>query len=413
MKDSNFFLSYFSLNVSSFLIKVLNFILFIFLVKFLSIKEYGVYVLVWTQINFFTPLLDFGTTAYGLVHLANGNKAKLQALLSLRFYVCLIVFILTIAFGLLYGLDSRVFLFIFLSSFSLFSNTWFGSNVIVASLEKKVYIASLLSFIFTLVVNGASVIAIVLTKSLLNVFILIFIFYSINAVINWYIITKLIGNFKLTIEWELWKNIIKGSLLFVIISFLAGMYFKIDVLLLGNLKTAKDVGVYSAGYKFYEALMFLVGSYTISVTPVLAGLIKKGKKPFLSKIKKDVMLLGLLGIVTVLGVSLASPIILPLVLKEDAVASVHVLQIVIWALPCMLLSSIFFTTFYVFKKAHIVVFLYIIQLCLNVVLNVIFIPHYSYVASSYITVINEVINLVVSVGIFIYLRNIISYENLV
>ncbi len=71
-----FYLNFFSLNISSVLNKLLHFILFLFLVRYLAPSQYGVYTLVWAHIGLFLPLLDFGTTSYGLVYFTHPIEKK-------------------------------------------------------------------------------------------------------------------------------------------------------------------------------------------------------------------------------------------------------------------------------------------------------------------------------------------------
>src|SRR4051812_14231888 len=100
--SSTFLLNFISLNASSFIIKLLNFLLFIFLVRIFSIEDYGIYVLVWAQVNFFTPLLDFGTTSYGLVYLDEDKEKQLSDVLSFRFFLGIMLFIVIFFSSLFY-----------------------------------------------------------------------------------------------------------------------------------------------------------------------------------------------------------------------------------------------------------------------------------------------------------------------
>jgi len=63
-----------------------------------------------------------------------------------------------------------------------------------------------------------------------------------------------------------------------------------------------------------------------------------------------------------------------------------------FALPLILVSSVFLNAIYVLKKAKVVIAIFFFQTIINFILNVVFIPKYSYLASSYITVISEVLN---------------------
>jgi len=100
-KLSSFFINFASLNISSLVNKLLNFILFIFLLRYLTPEEYGIYALVWAQVSLFSPIVDLGTTAYGIIDLPTEKKEKFISLFNLRLTVSLIIFFLTFITGFL------------------------------------------------------------------------------------------------------------------------------------------------------------------------------------------------------------------------------------------------------------------------------------------------------------------------
>ncbi len=401
---SIFLLNFLSLNVSSFIIKILNFILFIFIVHTLSIKDYGVYVLVWAQVNFFTPLLDFGTTSYGLVYMSEDKKNQLNALLSLRIVIASFIFLFSIFTGFIYGSDKTLSFFIFLTSFSILGNVMYGSQVIVTSLKDKAYFSSIFSLLFTAVLLFSSIVPLTITKNLSSIFYVIFIMYSINAVMSWILIKKSFPSFRFTYHPVIWKEIASKSYVFIVISFLLGIYFKIDIFLLNFLKSQKEVGIYSAGYKFFEAFLFIVASYNISATHQLSKLHKESFTKFIYRVYKDSILLAVLGFLIAVFIYLIAPFFMPFILKQDTNEASRVLQIVIFSLPLMLLATVFTNVLFIFKKAHLVIFIFMFQVITNFLLNLYFIPKYSYIGSAYITVLSELINAVLVFCLFLYYK---------
>ena len=69
IKKRPFYLNFFSLNISSVTNKILHFVLFLILINYFKPEEFAIYTLAWTQIGLLLPLVDFGTTSYGLVHI--------------------------------------------------------------------------------------------------------------------------------------------------------------------------------------------------------------------------------------------------------------------------------------------------------------------------------------------------------
>jgi len=388
--NSRFLINFFSFNLASFANKLFHFILFIFLVRYFAPEKYAVYTLVWAFIGFFSPVLDFGTTSYGLLYSANNKDKSLSALLTLRLMLSAVVFLIAVVIGYL-SFKGQLPFFIFLTATVFLANAWSGSYLIINSINNKVFRSSLASLVFNFLLSSVLILSTVLFKSIPGIFQATFFLYLLYAILNIFLLEKALGKIRLNFRIDSWLRILKKSYIFVLIGFFAGIYFKQDIFLLKFLKSDKEVGIYSAGYKFFEALLFIPGSYNIVSMP---NLVKLGKNINLLKIKvkKDLLFLFVFGMVIAILFYLLSPYVLTFFLKNNYQLSIKVAQIVMFALPFMLISSIFMNLLYVFEKQWLVVLILAIQIIISFILNLVFIPRFSYLASAYITVLSEVIN---------------------
>ncbi len=392
VRRSAFILNFASLNVSSILNKLLNFVLFLFLIKYLSPAEYGIYTVVWAQVSLLGPFLDFGTTSYGLIY---GNETKnehLSKLFSFRIIVSVLSFVATLLLALLFRFQTSILGFVALASMVMFFNMSSGSYLILMSLREKVYDVSRLSVVLNSILIGALIVSLIVTQSLQSIFAVLFILYSVFTVFYLYLLKKELPALRFIIDTVSWKEIVRKSYIFVLISFFAGIYFKADVFLLNSLQSETAVGTYSAGYKFLEALVFIAASYNIIATPLFVKLATGKKAAFVWRIKRDVAWLSMLGFVTAIGAFIAGPHVLPVFLKTGYRDSVTVAVIVLFSLPFIFMSSVFINVLYVLKKTYLVAILFAVQIAFNITANYLLIPHYSYLASSYITVFSEIIN---------------------
>lgn len=396
-----FIINFGSLNASSLINKILNFFLFIFLIRFLSPQGYGIYTLVWAQVSIFSPIVDLGTTSYGIIDLPNEQKRKFIPLFNLRLMVAILVFFLTVLTGyFMFRGNQRLVMYIILTSFVIISNVFSGSYLIKNAVEGKLFNSSYVSIIFNTGLVLVLILSSVFFHSLALIFLLTFIFYNLYSFVNYFLIKKDFSDLTFKFEIKIWKNFLQKSYVYVLIGFLASLYFKIDVFLLQFYKGSGDVGIYSAGYKFFEGLMFIAASYNISRAPMLAGFVKKGKLILLAVVKKDIFFLAVTGLsVAVCGFFL-SPLILPLFLKGSYKESITVVRLVLFALPLILVSSVFLNAIYVLKKAVLIIPVFLFQVLNNFVLNIVFIPKYSYIASSYITIFSELLNVIILAVIF-------------
>ncbi len=402
IKRRPFYLNFFTLNVSSVVNKILHFGLFLVLINYFKPEEYAVYTLTWTQIGLLLPLLDFGTTSYGLVYINDSIEKKVRELFSLRFYLSLITFVLTIFLAIIFRYPVSILIPIVLTSFVIFANMFSGTYLILSSIKQKSYLASLVSMIFQICLVISLIAGILITKQLMTVFIITFVLYNLYSLVNFLLVRKEVGSLSLKIDLKQWLIIIKKSFVFLLISLLAGFYSKVDVLILNFIKGKQAVGIYSAGYRFLDALMFVVTAYNVSSMPLFSRLVKeKKKKLFINKIKKDFVLVFSIGMFIALGFYFLGPVILPFVYKSTYFQSIQVLRIIIFALPLILLTSVFLNSIYSLNKAKVVIYIFLFQLILNVALNLFFIPRYGFFASAYITLVCETLNTLIC---FIILR---------
>jgi O-antigen/teichoic acid export membrane protein len=244
------------------------------------------------------------------------------------------------------------------------------------------------------------IVGVLITHKLITVFIITFVMYNLYSFANYWLVGREVGSLSLSINLKEWNEIIKKSFVFLLISLLAGFYSKADVIILNFIKGKQAVGVYSAGYKFLDALMFVVGSYNVSSMSLFSQLAKDKKRLlFINKIKKDVVLVFTIGMFIALGFFFFGPILLPIFFKSTYSQSIKVLQIIIFALPLILLTSVFLNSLYALGKTKIVVYIFLFQVFFNVIFNYLLIPRFSFYASSYITVAGEIINTLVTLFI--------------
>ncbi|MFZ6034928.1 MAG: oligosaccharide flippase family protein [Patescibacteria group bacterium] len=388
-----FYLNFFSLNFASIINKILHFILFLVLIRMFKPQEYAVYTLAWTHIGLLSPILDFGTTSYGLINLPGEKQKHMSQLFSFRAVLSLVTFALTIGLAFVFHYPIEVLTAIVLTSVAIFSNMISGTFLIFASIINKSYLTSVVSTIFQVISVAALIATIFISRSLMNIFIAIFILYLGYGLVNFFLVQKQMGKIIFEIDLPAWLKIAKKSVVYLVISLMAGFYSKADVIILNYLRGAKEVGIYSAGYRFLDAMMFMLVAYNVSAIPMFSSLVKENKTQlFLSKIKKDVLLVGTIGLFTALGFFFFSPVVLPVLMKGDYGSSIQVLRIIIFALPLLLLTSVFLGGLYALGRTNQIILLFFGQVVYNVIANFLIIPRYGYVGSAWITVIGEFIN---------------------
>lgn len=411
LRRSAFIRNFFSLNLSAFFGKALNFVLFIVLIRHLPVKDYGLYTLVWAHVSILSPLVDFGTTSYGMVYLPREKEKRAISLFSLRFVLALVIFVLTVLLAFVFRYDSRVIFLITLVSFVIFFNMTSGTYFIFTSVREEMTKTAFISIAANTVMTAGLIAAVLLYGDIRHLFLTVSFFYLAYSVMYYFLLKKLVPGLRIILNPKEWLEIIRKSYVFVLISLFAGIYFKIDVFVLNTLKGTADVGIYSSGYKFFEAMILLASSYNTLSAPSFSKTAFSQKKRLPAKIGKHILFLAVIGLAVVAVTEIFGSLFLPVILKGNYFQAVGVVKIVIWAIPFILFNSVFLNLLYASELSFVAVFLFIAVSVLNLVLNLIFVPRFSYMASSYITVFSEIANLaMLLVAVFAVYRKKIFYD---
>ena len=156
------------------------------------------------------------------------------------------------------------------------------------------------------------------------------------------------------------------------------------------------MGWYGASYKIIESLMFIPMVYTAAIFPVVSSFhsLKKSLDILYQKSVKYSIMLGLpiAAITTIFAQE-----IIDLLFGSSYYPAVVALQILIWTIPFLFLTYLFGTILISIDKQNLILKTTGVAMIFNVMLNIILIPKYSYVAASVVTVLTELIGSIICI----------------
>jgi len=208
---------------------------------------------------------------------------------------------------------------------------------------------------------------------------------------------------------NLFKYLITSSLPIGIMFIFSQMSFKEDALMLSILKlpssyelsNTESVAIYSLAYKVFEVLLVLPTFFMNSVYPVLVLDMEKGelilKKTFSKVIYFSLfsgVFVGLLGIVF-------APLAIRILGGEGFNQSIGVLKILSGGIFIFYLTSPISWLIMTLGYQKYLPWIYFVSFSFNMILNLIFIPKYSFYGASWITIASEFIVLIL---LFIFAR---------
>jgi len=388
-----------------------GFLITILIARSFGAAGYGEFVKITTFTAFFYLAIDLGLNAVFLQQ--ENSESKYKDLFYLRFLIAFITFLVTngIAFFLPYnsvlntGFSETVKLGIFIFSFSFFSQAIILSTS--ALFQKKLsYYFYMLAIIIGSLVNLAAVYFSTSVLSSLTSTILALIAGGIvTAFLTIVFLKKSI--FPVRINFAFSKKILIKALPISIMLIFNLVYFRADSFLLAFFKESKDVGVYGLSYKFFDFLIALPLFLSNSIYPLLLQNRKNFRK-FNGLTKTYLLVFLCAGGLFIIPFWFISPFFA--VIKTEYLEAVLPFRILLLSLPFFFATSFLQWIFISLEKQKFLMYVYFASAVVNISLNLIFIPKYSYLASAVITGISESIVFVVLLVSLFNLKNILEQE---
>lgn len=342
-------------------------------------------------VSIFYLIVEFGLNSvflreyFGTFEKHFGNLILMRLIFSIALILIVIFFAHLLPYNKFAGTGFSDFEKYGIYIFSLTLITVGLSTSLQAILQKKLsyylslfpslaYSATLLAFIFYSSLKG-------------DLYLLLFSYVISGVVLVLLLFTVIKRSYHLTLQktpdfYEFSKKLFIMSLpLGAMLSFNL-LYAKADTFLLALFRPTYDVGVYGISYKFFEVLLTLPTFLANSVYPLLLQNDLTSKK-YKMLFRKYLFLFVFVSTAITIISFFASPLIT--VFKSDFSHSVVPLQFLILSLPFFFLTSLLQWHFLIKKQMKFLVPLYGGALLLNIILNIILIPHYSYNAAAITT----------------------------
>ena len=214
----------------------------------------------------------------------------------------------------------------------------------------------------------------------------------------WWFSRKL-ANFSLDLVVKSSLSLFKEALPLGAMLFLNTMYSRADVFVIAAISGDKAVGIYSLAYKFFEFPLAFAAFFANSVFPHYVVTYKTNQTHFWQIFKKATLSLVAVSLVFTLGGFILAPY-LRLIKPEYALSGLP-LQILVLSYPVFFATSALSWLVFILKKEKALIWIYGLSFGLNILANWLLVPQYGYLASSWITVVGEVLVLLFLIAILL------------
>jgi O-antigen/teichoic acid export membrane protein len=366
----------------------------IYLVRYLGVVNYGILSFALALMSMLGIFADFGLNTLMTREIVK-NKSLTNKYLNNIFSIKLLqisilsIFIILIVKLLKYPNETAYvlyFMMIFLI-FSTFSN-FFAS--IFQSYEKLEYqsLASGLNSILMLVgvlilINyGYGLVTFTILYALVAGVILIYYLYISSKIFKF-------SRPRIDIDWDFWKPTIKTAAQFGLIGVFVTIYIWIDSVMLSFMQGNEAVGLYNAAYRIVLLLLFIPTVINSAIFPVMSRLHVSNTKSLGIIVEKYFKFMILIGIPIGIAITILSNQIIILIFGKSFIDSAPALQILIWATVFTFGNAAFVQLFQSTNKQILLTKITFIGMIVNITLNFILIPKFSYIAACFNTLITE------------------------
>ena len=208
------------------------------------------------------------------------------------------------------------------------------------------------------------------------------------------------GPVRAVFDWRQWREILRESLPMGLSGVLSLVMFNFDLVLLGFLKPASDVGQYSAAYKIIGFFSSFVLLFNRNLLPSVSRC--RGNPSMLRRISDRVQKYALLLTVPLAaGGSLLSRPLMHAIFGSQFAHGATALAIILWVIPISSIRVLYRTTLVSHGLQNYSLYASSIAVFLNVSLNLVLIPRFSYVGAAVATLVSESLLLVLTfAGVF-------------
>jgi O-antigen/teichoic acid export membrane protein len=191
---------------------------------------------------------------------------------------------------------------------------------------------------------------------------------------------------RLEADFSFWKGILTEAWPMAATGVGVIIFFRIDVVMISVIHGTTAVGFYSVAYTLSEASLVVPTVFITSLFPVLSRLLRDSKHSFRDVCAQAIKYMIYLALPMAFFVTLWAKPIVSLLYGARFDPSVVALQILIWFAALMYVSAILGTALVAANLQKLGLKITIFSAVLNICLNVILIPKYSYFGASFATV---------------------------
>ena len=378
--------------VANIISKVLGFFYVMYTARYLGAEGFGILSFALAFTGIFGVLTDLGLSPLTVREVARDKSLAKKYLNNISVMKTILV---TITFALiaivinLLGYPEQTIKVVYLISLSVVFNSFTGIFYsIFRAFEKMEYqslgqilnSAIMLFGVFFAISRGFSVFGFASLYFMISVVALVYSF----VISIWKFVKP-----KMEVDWSFWRPTIKEALPFGLTGAFITIYLWIDSVMLSLMKGDEVVGWYNAAYRIILILLFIPSAFNSAVFPIMSRFYVSSKSSLKFIFEKHFKYMLIIGFPIGVGITLLADRIVLLIFGAEYIPSIIALQILTWAIVFIFARTAFERVLESANKQIIVTKVFGGCALLNIILNLILIPKYSYIGAAVATLITD------------------------
>jgi len=380
-------------------LKLVNFIFSLYIVRRLGDNRFGQYSVVIAFVSLFQIFAELGITQFSMREIAQ-DRSKTERLfwnvLALRFLLALLAIpcISLAAVGSHYSNELILGIMLYTCTF-LFAAFEAPLTMVLTAYERFDY-ATGMTILEQITFAILGTVFLLTGKGFLWLIVAGMISFLPGILLGWFAVSKhRLLKFKIEISPRYWPTLLRSSLPFGIITLTLTIAYGIDAVMLKMFWSDEVVGWYKVSYGLVFSIMFLIRGFKEAMVPSLSRTFVDDPEQVEKWYFRTVKVIIMLALpIAVGGMMVAFPLVEFLLTPDYFPHSAIALRILIWDVPFLMFTAFCGNMATVTKQEKQAAYIYAINALANVILNLITIPRYGYVAASIVTVLTDIIGAV-------------------
>ena len=182
------------------------------------------------------------------------------------------------------------------------------------------------------------------------------------------------------------KYLMRESFPLILSGFAILLYMKVDQIMLGQMKSDSEVGVYSAAVRISELWYFIPNTIVLSVTPAIYAAKEKSEQYYYKRLTQLLRLLNYISLVISIPMTFLSKDIVLIMFGNEYAAAGSILAVHIWASVFVSMGLATSPWFIAEGLNHVSLGKTVFGAILNIVLNFLLIPQYGGIGAAFATI---------------------------